>query len=111
MNTCDTCKHWSGLDLPDDRFKICQKLESARNGEEWESVVVFAGSSDDDRNTIHTGPKFGCIHHEWNQAPKELLEQLVWEIFKSKGMDVSPEICEEVVSEVAGFTSTTEEIS
>ena len=29
--------------------------------------ITIQGSSDDDRNHIHTGPQFGCVH--WQEQP------------------------------------------
>ena len=107
MNTCDTCKHWN-KDFGYEGFKVCDVLDKQRNSDD-NTTITFSGSSDEDRNVLNTHSKFGCLHHEWNQAPKELLEQLVWEIFQSKGINVSEEICKEVVEEVTGFTSTTED--
>lgn len=65
MNTCDTCKHWDGRELCDHDWRICKVLEDKRNKwDKFKDGIVFSGSLDDDRNTIHTGPKFGCIHWE-----------------------------------------------
>lgn len=59
MNTCDTCKHWSG-DTDEPGTKECHETGSkgsehtVSNGEPYNSGIVA------------TGPKFGCIHHEPN---------------------------------------------
>lgn len=83
MNTCDTCKWWTGKPEESDvngnslfpvgfRECQCEKVcsESKCNGITVEEMLnpppdyVYAAAGDYYEAEIKTGPKFGCIHWE-----------------------------------------------
>ena len=59
MNTCNTCKHWDQEFYDNIPRGTCrhQKVNGAFGDEE-------DGLDHWDCAEFHSGPKFGCVHHE-----------------------------------------------
>ncbi len=67
--TCDTCKHWKhaedfiGVDGSDDPWMVCDHprlLKFERPDKDGASLMDGSYY----KAVLHTGPKFGCVHHE-----------------------------------------------
>lgn len=105
MNTCLTCKWWgTGNETEPERHRscFCPKLESA------DSDGAEAIGLHDDAATFHTGPNFGCVHHERAipQTDSEVFQELVEQVVKDqKLMEMfAPKMSE---SEKARYTAAT----
>lgn len=66
MNTCDTCKWWSGPDESELQCGLCEndKLASQLKSGEFMDDSLFAGDTESYPIPPIVGPRFGCIHHE-----------------------------------------------
>ena len=71
MNTCDTCKFWTGeqgdfVSIPVE-YRECQspKIDSEHKPSELnDGDMAFVAAADFRPAVFATSPKFGCIHHE-----------------------------------------------
>ena len=65
MKTCDTCKWWGIQVFTTKRECTMAQTMTGYNHADGDAGVTF--NTYDGSTELHTGPKFGCVHHE----PKE----------------------------------------
>lgn len=67
MNTCDTCKWWTGRHGID-RGRDHRNCEHPK----LDTVAKFAPDGANAPWGVSTGPKFGCVHHESAGIPADM---------------------------------------
>lgn len=84
MRTCDTCRHWrhgrfahvdGGIAPTESKFGLCfhpklrDEIASSWLGDELKEVPIDGIEVTGElRGSFNPGPKFGCIHHEFEQS-------------------------------------------